>query len=77
MDVILAEGLEGLISKKKLQIEKNVTELKHITKLIPSKLICLVQMVYVIEPISKNKLMILKVIQRGVVNDGKGGELWS
>lgn len=45
MDVILAEGLEGLISKKKLQIEKNVTELKHITKLIPSKLICLVQMV--------------------------------
>lgn len=40
MDVILAEGLGKLISKKKLQIESSATELKHITKVILSKLIC-------------------------------------
>lgn len=44
MDVILAEGVGRLINKEKLQIEKDVTELKHIIKLILSELICLVQM---------------------------------
>lgn len=43
--VILAEDRGRLISKKKFQIENSVTELKHIAKLIPSELICPVQMV--------------------------------
>ena len=75
--VILAEGLWRLISKKNLQMDNGATELKHITKLIPSKLIFPVQMVQVIETISKNKLTIVKVIQGGVVDDGKLVQLWS